>query len=391
MENTDKLKIFAETIEYEAVEQIYALAKHPAFQDSVIRVMPDVHAGAGCTIGTTMTINGRVVPNVVGVDICCGMIAAKIYEKNVDLAKLDNVIHRYIPSGMNIRETPEFPFNLKALRCYNFINEERALKSIGTLGGGNHFIELDEGEDGYWLVVHTGSRHLGLEVANYYQQEAYKRLSKPSEEERLATIGKLKAEGRQSEIADALKKLKAKSFHGSKDMAYCEGDLYFDYIEDMRVMRQFADCNRKTIIQTIGRHMGFTYTEVFTTLHNYIDLDRMIVRKGAVSAENGEKIIIPMNMRDGSLICIGKGNPDWNWSAPHGAGRIMSRSKAKETIDLQEFKDSMSGVYTTCVSKNTIDESPMVYKSIDEIVRLIEPTCDVVDIIRPVYNFKAGE
>ena len=388
---TPELEEFAE-------EQIKAVCDRKEFADCKIRIMPDVHAGLGCTIGTTMTITDKVVPGMVGVDIGCGMETVRIAENEIDFEKLDNLIRREIPSGTDIREEPH-PYNseidLDELRCAKHVNIERAKRSIGTLGGGNHFIEIDKGENGdLFVVVHSGSRHIGNEVAKYYQEEGYKALCGNADFQITETIERLKAEGRFTEIQSTVNKLKAQKEALTaipKDLAYVSGKLFDDYIHDMKIIQKFAMLNRKAMTEVIISGMNLTETERFTTIHNYIDTDSMILRKGSVSARKGEKLLIPINMRDGSLICIGKGNPEWNFSAPHGAGRLMSRKKAFESLSLDDYKAAMKGIFTTCINTETIDEAPMAYKNIDEIIEQIEPTAEIIERIKPVYNFKASE
>ena len=389
-------KVFTDVIEQEAISQIINMCSQKAFEGSQVRIMPDVHAGKGCTIGTTMTIKDKVVPNLVGVDIGCGMEVCRLGDSDIDFEKLDAVIRERVPSGFNIRsKAHRFTSNidLKQLRCYEHIKdaEDRAVLSLGTLGGGNHFIEVDKNEDGtHYLVIHSGSRHLGVAVASYYQKAAYRDLSKRFNKEAQQTvIDRCKAEGRVQDIQNELKKLHA--FAVPEEFAYCEGQLFEDYVHDMKLVQQYATWNRKAMLDEILTGMGLPSFGGFTTIHNYLDTDNMILRKGAVSAQEGERLIIPINMRDGSLICTGKGNPDWNCSAPHGAGRLMSRAKAKEAISLEEFEESMKGIFTTSVGTGTIDESPMAYKSIKDILDNIGDTVEVNEIIKPVYNFKAGE
>lgn len=389
-------KVFTEVIEQDAVSQIIAFCSQPMSAGSQIRIMPDVHAGAGCTIGTTMTITDKVIPNLVGVDIGCGMETVRLKEKHIELQKLDKLIYEKIPSGFSIREKPHRyceRIDLTELYCYKHIDPLRAEKSIGTLGGGNHFIEADKGEDGsIYIVIHSGSRHLGVEVAKYYQNEAYRRLNKSSDKEINELIARLKAEGKQKQIQSELKKLEnTKTTDIPKHLAYCEGELFDQYIHDMKIVQQFAMLSRQAMMDEIIKGMHLHVTEQFTTIHNYIDTDTMILRKGAVSAEAGEKLLIPINMRDGSLICTGKGDPDWNCSAPHGAGRLMSRSQAKQSFTVSEFKKQMDGIYTTSVNAQTLDECPMAYKSMEDIVDNIGDTVEINEIIKPVYNFKAGE
>lgn len=390
-------KIFTDNVEQEAIAQIIALCNQPFTQGQTIRMMPDIHAGSGCTVGTTMTITDKAVPNIVGVDIGCGMETVILKEKHIELQKLDKLIYRKIPSGFAIRENPHRyaqKTKLEQLFCIEHINLEKAEKSIGTLGGGNHFIEADIDEDGkIYIVVHSGSRHLGLEVAKYYQNEAYRRLNAPDMEEINSLIEKYKSAGRQKEIQKALKELEKSSVKRTsipKHLAYTEGELFEQYIHDMKIVQEFALINRQAMIYEIIKGMGLHVTEQFSTIHNYIDTENMILRKGAVSAQLGEKLIIPINMRDGSLICTGKGNPDWNFSAPHGAGRLMSRSEAKQSFTVSEFKKQMKDVFTTSVNASTLDECPMAYKSIDDILSNIGDTVTVEHIIKPIYNFKAG-
>lgn len=385
---------YAATLEESAAKQIQAVCDQSEFTDCKIRIMPDVHSGKGCTIGTTMIITNKIVPSMVGVDIGCGMETVRLKEHKIDYARLDNVIRECIPFGFEVRKTMH-PFSkeidLKQLRCIDEINLSRAMHSIGTLGGGNHFIEVDQSQAGeLYLVIHSGSRHLGCEVAEYYQNEAFRALCGNAKHQITATIKQLKEEGRFQEIQSTINALKAQNqINLPKDLAYVEGQLFNDYIHDMKVTQRFAVLNRRAMAEVIMREMGLTEQERFTTIHNYIDTDAMILRKGAVSAKAGEKVLIPINMRDGSLICVGKGNPDWNYSAPHGAGRLMSRAAAFRQLSMEEYEAEMAGVFSTCVVKSTLDESPMAYKSIDEIVSAITPTAEIVERIRPVYNFKA--
>ncbi len=387
--------IFTDVVEDEAINQIQEICDFEPFKDSKIRVMPDVHSGKGCTIGTTMTIIDKIVPNMVGVDIGCGMEVMQIAEREVDFVKLDKIVRNNIPSGRSCRNS-QHPFveqiDLTQLRCKDKINMERAKMSIGSLGGGNHFIEMDRDDDGnLFIVIHSGSRHLGTEVASLYQKLAYAKLMAESDEKINKAVAELKEMGRVNEIPATIKKLKAEFARFPEEKAYLTGELFDDYIHDMKIVQKFAVLNRKAMIDVIMDEMGFTKVDEFTCIHNYIDTDNMILRKGAVSAQKGEKILIPINMRDGSLICVGKGNPEWNFSAPHGAGRLYSRTKAKELFSVSEFEKSMEGIFTTSVSKNTLDESPMAYKNIDDIVDNISETAEIVKQIKPVYNFKANE
>ncbi|MGI5895868.1 MAG: RtcB family protein [Oscillospiraceae bacterium] len=381
-----------------AAGQIKAVCDQEAFSASKIRIMPDVHAGMGCTIGTTMTIADRTVPGMVGVDIGCGMETVRLAEHNIDFEKLDSLIRAQIPCGRAIRDTPHAlndEIELSRLRCFPHVNLNRARRSIGTLGGGNHFIEVDRGEQGeLFLVVHSGSRHIGNEVAKYYQEEGFRALCGNARFQIDAAIRQMKESGNTKEIHRTLKELKKRRAMLTpipKDLAYVEGPLFDDYIHDMRIIQHFAVLNRKAMTEVILGGMGLTRVEEFTTIHNYIDTDAMILRKGAVSAKLGEKLLIPINMRDGALICIGRGNEEWNCSAPHGAGRLMSRRDAFAALSMDEYRAEMDGIFTTCVVPDTLDESPMAYKCIDEIVAQIGPTVDIVERIKPIYNFKASE
>lgn len=388
-------KVYTEVLEEGAASQIETLCNQEFVKESKIRIMPDVHAGAGCTIGTTMTIGDKVVPNLVGVDIGCGMETVLINNKRLELQKLDKLIYEKIPSGFEVRKKPHQyneRIDLTKLRCLMAVQVGRAEKSIGTLGGGNHFIEVNKDEEGrLYVVVHSGSRHLGLEVAKYYQEAGYHQLNRSDSSETEALILRYKSAGREKEIQPALQELKNQVLTDIPfPLAYVTGSLFEDYIHDMKIVQQFAELNRKAMISEIVKGMKFDVAEQFTTTHNYIDTDTMILRKGAVSAKKGERLLIPINMRDGSLICVGKGNEDWNCSAPHGAGRLMSRSKAKQSFTVSEFKKQMKDIYTTSVNKETLDECPMAYKDMDDIVNNIGPTADISKVIKPIYNFKAG-
>lgn len=405
----NKAKVFADIVDDNAVAQVIELLNQPFSEGSQIRMMPDIHAGAGCTIGTTMTVTDKICPNLVGVDIGCGMLVTYLMTEDVDFAKLDAVIHEHIPAGFAIREEPH-PFaarierDLQELRCAQHIDIERAVNSIGTLGGGNHFIEVNSVTNDmhrasagkYCLVIHTGSRHLGKQVAEYYQRKAVANLHTVDKNAIRSTIEELKAQGRQKDIETAIKALKPKYSSVPDALCWLEGDDFRDYMHDIIRVQAFAKINRAAIAEEICRHMGWGNAEQlysFTTKHNYIDTEcyPYVLRKGAVSAKEDQLLIIPLNMRDGSLICKGLGNRDWNCSAPHGAGRIMSRAQAKTGIDLDEYKASMDGIYTTSVNMSTIDESPMAYKPMESIISNIEDTVTIIDRILPVYNFKAGE
>ena len=395
-------KVFTDSVDEKSLQQIQTLCNQEFTSGTKIRLMPDVHAGAGCTIGTTMTIKDKIVPNLVGVDIGCGMETLCIkadseVSKNFNGAELDKIIRKNIPSGFNIRKFPHgFVEQVDWEKIKGHYNKKRAWLSLGTLGGGNHFIEADRDDEGnLYIVVHSGSRHAGLEIANYYQELAWRQLNGNCESDCKQLIEQLKAEGRTQEIQEKLAELKAQVVTNiPKDLAYLSGEFFDDYINDMKIMQHFALLNRKAMMQVIciGLHVKEEdIIEQFTTIHNYIDTDNMILRKGAVSAQKGEKLLIPINMRDGSIICVGKGNEDWNCSAPHGAGRVMSRKKARENLSLEEFKAEMSGIWSSTVNLDTIDEAPMAYKSMDDILANINPTAEILKIIKPIYNYKAGD
>ena len=391
----NQVKIFTDVVDQASIGQIIALCNQEFTAGSRIRLMPDVHAGAGCTIGTTMTITNKVVPNLVGVDIGCGMETTRIRESHMELQKLDKLIYEKIPSGFDIRQKAHRyldQINLEELCCARHVDLLRAEKSIGTLGGGNHFIEVDRDDEGQlYVVVHSGSRNLGKQVAEFYQREGYKALNRTDDASMKQLVEELKAAGRQKDIQKELKKLKnLKRTAVPRELAYVEGELFDQYIHDMKIVQRFAALNRQAMIDEIVKGMKLHVEEQFTTIHNYIDTDAMILRKGAVSAQAGERLLIPINMRDGSLLCVGKGNEDWNCSAPHGAGRLMSRAEAKQSFTVSEFKKQMAEVYTTSVSKATLDECPMAYKGMKDILDNIGPTAEVVKIIKPIYNFKAG-
>lgn len=382
-------KVFAKTFDDEAYAQVERMANYEPYLGSKIRIMPDAHAGKGCVIGTTMTIKDKVTPNLVGVDIGCGMLAGYLSVNEIDLNKLDEVIRKHIPSGFSVYNVARNRFDLQSLYCYKSIKDKDYYiqRSLCSLGGGNHFIEANRSSDGQIvIVIHSGSRNLGVQVCNYYQKLAVDTLRKRPDVKDV--IEKLKSEGREKEIQSELKKLKPRDV--DNELAYLEGENFDHYIHDMNIVQKYAAKNRGLIMNIICNHMGLCATDYISTIHNYIDVNNMILRKGAVSAQKGERLIIPMNMRDGSLICVGKGNPDWNYSAPHGAGRLMSRAKAKENISMEEFKGSMNGIYTTSVSESTLDEAPQAYKPMVEIVSAIGDTVDIVDVIKPIYNFKAG-
>ena len=391
-------KCFADTIDSIAREQIKAVCDTEAYAASKIRIMPDVHAGTGCTVGTTMTVTDKVAPAMVGVDIGCGMYTVYLGRIDIDFERLDAAAHS-IPSGRDVWEQVSESFDLTVLRCYDGLRDMKRLeRSLGTLGGGNHFIEIDEDDKGgKYLVIHSGSRNLGTQVAQIYQQIAVD-LNLGKEEyfrQREEVIEGYKREGRQGEIQATLKRMakewEAKEPTMPRDLCYLYGSYMEDYLHDVDICQRFAERSRARMAQLILAECGFTAVETFQTIHNYIDVDEMILRKGSVSAKTNEKLLIPINMRDGSLICIGKGNADWNFSAPHGAGRLMSRSVAFERLTMEEYEAEMSGIYSTCIVRNTLDESPMAYKNMDEIVKNIEPTAEIICRIKPIYNFKATE
>ena len=405
----EKCKIYARTVEESAAQQIQEMNKCEAYKDCIVRIMPDCHAGNGCTIGTVIAIKDRIVPNTVGVDIGCGILVIPLGEVEIDLARLDDVIRKHVPSGFNTHgedfvsniSTYMYHFYLNlfdGFRCQSVINADKDIRSIGTLGGGNHFIEIDEDVYGQkYLLIHSGSRNLGLRVCKYYQDIAIK-CCKEKHEGIKELIAQLKNEGRQQEISGAIEKAKAKISTFDPKLAYLDGAYMMDYINDMKLCQTYAAINRKMIASIIGEHMPelniyhkMIHSDSFDTIHNYIDTELNILRKGAVSAKREEKLIIPINMRDGSLLCEGRGNLDWLYSAPHGAGRLMSRKKAKETVSLDEFKKSMDGIYSTSICESTIDECPMVYKPIDEIMECVQDTVYVMKVIKPIYNFKAIE
>ena len=387
---------YASVIEEEAIEQIRRMCDYEFTAGSRIRIMPDVHAGKGCTIGTTMTITDKAVPNIVGVDIGCGMYTVSLGKADIDFERLDEAAH-FIPSGMNVWEGRQEHFDLEQLRCYRDLKDAKRLeRSLGTLGGGNHFIEIDESADGEkYLVIHSGSRNLGKQVAELYQKLAVE-LSKGKEEyfkKRDEIIRALKEQGRKKEIQAALKQIKweRKESMIPEDLCFLYGSYLEDYLHDVEVCQRFARRNREKMAEILLECTGIAAGEAFHTIHNYIDTEEMILRKGAIAAHAGEKVLIPINMRDGSVLAVGKGNAEWNYSAPHGAGRIMSRKAAKDKLSLEEYRETMKGIYTTSVNEATLDEAPMAYKSLDDIIDVIRDSVDIIDVMKPVYNFKASE
>ena len=389
---------YATVIEEEAVEQIRRMCDYEFTAASRIRIMPDAHAGVGCTIGTTMTIRDKVVPNIVGVDIGCGMYTVELGQVDIDFARVDEAAH-YIPSGKKVWGQRQERFDLTALRCFRQLKDTPRLeRSMGTLGGGNHFIEIDVSENGTkFLVIHSGSRNLGLQVAKYYQQLAVELHQGKGElfiqQERL--IRTMKAQGRSREIDRELKALE-KAFTPREltvpaDLCWLYGTYMEDYLHDVEICQRFARRSREKMAEIILQHTGLEAVSSFHTIHNYINVDEMILRKGAIAAHEGELVLIPINMRDGSVLARGRGNPEWNCSAPHGAGRLMSRTKARETLDLEAYRQTMAGVYTTSISQRTLDEAPMAYKSLEDVVGVIRDTVDVIEVLKPVYNFKAAD
>ena len=386
---------YAKVVEDEAIEQIRRMCDYEFTEGSRIRIMPDVHAGKGCTIGTTMTVTDKAVPNIVGVDIGCGMYTVTLGKDDIDFEKLDEAAH-FVPSGMNVWEGRQERFDLTALRCYRSLRDTKRLeRSLGTLGGGNHFIEVDRAEDGTnYLVIHSGSRNLGKQVAGIYQQLAID-LNKGKEtyfQERDAIIREYKAAGRRKEIQAALEAISWNKREATmpEDLCFLYGSYLEDYLFDVEICQTFARRNREKIAEVLLDRTGMSGIDSFHTIHNYIDTEEMILRKGAIAAHEGEKVLIPINMRDGSVLAVGKGNPEWNYSAPHGAGRIMSRKKAKENLDMDDYKREMEGIYTTSVNEATLDEAPMAYKSLEDIIDVIKESVTVIDIMKPIYNFKAN-
>ena len=389
---------YARVVEEEAIEQIRRMCDYVITEGSKIRIMPDVHAGKGCTIGTTMTIIDKAVPNVVGVDIGCGMFTVNLGAAEIDFAKFDEAAH-YIPSGMNVWEGRQERFDLTGLACYRELKDAKRLeRSLGTLGGGNHFIEIDVAADGTkYLIIHSGSRNLGKQVAEFYQKLAVNLDRGYGEylQKRDEIIRTYKEMGRKNEIQGALKQLHWQVYESEpsmpEDLCYLSGQYLADYLHDVEICQAFARRSREKMAEILLERTGLTGGESFHTIHNYIDTEEMILRKGAIAAHSGEKVLIPINMRDGSILAIGKGNPEWNYSAPHGAGRIMSRSTARNTLSMDEYRKTMEGVYTTSINENTLDEAPMAYKSLGDIIDVIRESVDVIDVMKPVYNFKASE
>ncbi len=387
---------YANIIEEEAVEQIRRMCDQEFTKDCQVRIMPDVHAGKGCTIGTTMTVKDKAVPNVVGVDIGCGMYTVNLGKQEIDLERFDAACH-FVPSGMRAWEGRQERFPLTELRCYRSLERTKWIeRSLGTLGGGNHFIEIDRASDGTnYLVIHTGSRNLGKQTAEIYQKLAVE-LNQGKEEyfkKKDALIAQYKAAGRRKEIQQALLELhwQHKPLSVPEDLCYVYGSYFEDYLHDVEICQEFAVRNRELIAEILLERTGLSGEGGFHTIHNYIDTDEMILRKGAIAAHDGEKVLIPINMRDGSVLAVGKGNQEWNYSAPHGAGRVMSRKKAKASLSMEDYEAAMEGIYTTSVNENTLDEAPSAYKSLDDIIGVIRDSVDVIEIMKPIYNFKASD
>ncbi len=400
VKSVSDLKIFTDNIEEGALEQINTLISQPAFENCKIRIMPDVHSGTGCVIGFTADLGDKIIPNIVGVDIGCGMLTVCLGKVNIDMQRLDAAIKKRVPSGKRVHEGRQVRFpELQSLYCYRELKDSKRLeRSIGTLGGGNHFIELDTDDDGEkYLIIHSGSRNLGVQVANLYQKLAVELMEGKGDlyEKQAKLIEEYKAAGRKSEIQAAIKELhrlfNPNPLNIPRELCYLMGEYREKYLHDMKICQEFASLNRKTIADAILDELGIIEQSRFETIHNYIEFGSNIVRKGAISAKSGERLLIPINMRDGCIIGEGKGNSDWNMSAPHGAGRVMSRTKAKESLSLDDFEKSMEGIYTTSVSEATIDESPMAYKPLNEILANIGDTVRVIKLIKPIYNFKAAE
>lgn len=382
--------VFTDHIDEGTQEQIKQLCDQAFAQNSQIRIMPDCHRGAGCVIGTTMTIQETVVPNLVGVDIGCGVLVGRLLKgSQADLPKLDQIIRQRIPCGFNVRTEPyknDKNLRLETLHAKDQISLDRARCSVGTLGGGNHFIELAQDEDeNLYLCIHSGSRYLGKQLADYYQSVASRICRR---EARKAIVEELKAAHMTHKISEALKT--EAGARPLKGLEYLEGEWKDRYLEDTFIVQEYARLNRQVMLEEIVAGMEWQIDETFQTIHNYIDPTDQILRKGAISAKAGEQVIIPLNMRDGSFLAIGKGSPEWNYSAPHGAGRILSRSQARREVSLDLFRNEMRGIYTTSVSEETLDESPMAYKPMEWIQKDIQETVEITTRIKPIYNFKAG-
>ena len=389
--------VMTDQVEEECISQIITLCNQEIFKDSQIRIMPDCHSGKGCVIGFTAKIKDKIIPNLVGVDISCSISTYKLNVKEVDFEYLDQVIRKYIPSGMSVRSTVSKLVSQelkdKIYQVCKDINDvdgyRRHLQSIGSLGGGNHFIEINKDKDGYiWLSVHCGSRNFGKKICEYHQNKAIKRYQKRKEEKREYMLSQIEPKDRQEWIRNHIDSEKL-----PEDLRYLDGEDLDLYVEHMKVAEEFATVNHKVIVDEICSHMNWTVVDSIFTHHNYIEFlgnREMIIRKGSISAKKDERVIIPLNMKDGSIIGVGKGNSQWNESAPHGAGRVLSRGKAKEILSIDEFQDKMKDVWSSCISENTLDESPMAYKDMNVIIDSIGETVEIVDRIIPIYNYKAN-
>lgn len=387
--------IYSNVEQEAAIDQITELCNQAFLKDRKIRIMPDYHAGKGCVIGTTIQLKDKVVPNLVGVDVGCGVLTVKLNNRNIDYNQLDTIIRQYVPSGQDLHTEETVGFiktdfsPMEAYYAKQILSENKSKTSLGTLGGGNHFIEVSVDEAGYhYLTIHTGSRYVGARIANYYQKLA---ITSHRRQDLTNMIEELKRTGKHHEIQAAIEQYKHQHPIIPDDLAYLEGEDFDRYIHDMKLAQSFAKANREEIARAIIENMKLDEDDRFDTIHNYIDTENMILRKGAVSAQKGERLIIPMNMRDGSILAVGKGNAEWNFSAPHGAGRVLSRTKAMKTLSMEEFHRSMEGIWTTSVSEETLDEAPMAYKPMKEILDQVEETVEIKSFIKPVYNFKASD
>ena len=377
--------IFADKIDKPTKTQIASLLRQEAYADSKIRIMPDTHSGRHVAVGTTMTLHGRISPLLLGVDLGCGMEALFLEDPDCDLPLLDEQIHRLIPCGSKIHDEPVSDFDLGALHCKDGVNIQRAQRSIGTLGGGNHFIELDRLEDGgLLLVIHSGSRQLGSDVSLYYSDLAYKNACKKARRQVKTARRGREDDGYSTKTAKRESKVEVK-----REEAVLEGVLFEQYLHDLAIVTDFALTNRRTMADLICDAMGFKIKDRFSCIHNYIDTERMILRKGAISARQGERVLIPLNMRDGVILGYGLGNPEWNFSAPHGAGRACNRTDARYAYTVEEFQKQMTGIYTTTANEGSLDECPMAYKAPERILEFLSDSVEVEQIAKPIYNFKA--
>lgn len=387
--------VYSDTAEDSALGQVQALCDQPFAKDSKIRLMPDIHAGKGCTIGTTMTFTDKICPNIVGVDIACGLYVVQLKEKRVNLPELDSCIRKNVPAGYRQirKKTHKFARDSRIDELIGYPGDYMyCQRSLGSVGAGNHFVELDKDDEGnLYLVIHSGSRNPGSNICKWYQDKAYKRLKQKYQTVIDGIIRHYHQTGQTDRIEEEIEKYKTETAEPIYELSYVEGELFDNYLHDMKILQHYADLNRKAIAEVIMSEMNLHEVDSFTTIHNYVDVENKIIRKGAVSAQKGERLIIPMNMRDGALICVGKGNSEWNSSAPHGAGRLMSRAEARQSFTVSAYKESMEGIFTTSVGSDTIDECPMVYKPMEEIISQIQDTVEIVKVIKPIYNFKAGD